>query len=66
MPIGTCRSESCDQPRRVRRGTVEPLCENCLRAACQCVAAQLAAESGPDNAHRRLGNRTPAEAPIER
>ena len=53
MAIGTCRSEGCDQPRRVRRGLVEPLCEDCYRAACRRVAAQLAAEDNPEAGRRR-------------
>lgn len=53
MSIGTCRSDGCDHPRRVRRGTIEPLCEDCYRAACQRVAAQMAAEDDPASGRRR-------------
>jgi hypothetical protein len=58
MSIGTCRSEGCDQPRRVRRGLVEPLCEDCYRAACRRVAAELANEQAPETARRRFRHRT--------
>jgi hypothetical protein len=63
--IGTCRSEGCDQPRRVRRGTVEPLCESCYRAACRRVAAQLAAEDNPQAARRRYRQITIAASPAK-
>jgi len=64
MAIGTCRSEGCDEHRRVRRGLVEPLCEDCYRAACRRVAAQLAAEDNPEAGRRRYRqiNLTPQPA----
>ncbi|MDQ3647182.1 MAG: RNA polymerase sigma factor [Actinomycetota bacterium] len=33
MAIGTCRTEGCEEPRRVRRGMIEPFCERCYWAA---------------------------------
>jgi hypothetical protein len=45
MAIGTCRRDGCSNPRRVRRGVVEPLCEECYRAAMDKVARELAAEA---------------------
>ena len=44
MAIGSCRSEGCEEPRRVRRGTIEPLCERCYRAARERVSRALAEE----------------------
>jgi hypothetical protein len=42
--IGSCRRDGCDNPRRVRRGRVEPLCEDCYWEARRRVADQLADE----------------------
>jgi hypothetical protein len=53
--IGSCRSDGCDNPRRVRRGLVEPLCEDCYRQARRRVADQLADEETA--AERRNGYR---------
>ncbi|MCP9491202.1 MAG: hypothetical protein MSC31_15195 [Solirubrobacteraceae bacterium MAG38_C4-C5] len=60
MSIGTCRREGCDRPRRVRRGLVEPLCEDCYRAACRRVAAETARQR-----YRQINlhSHTPAPAP---
>lgn len=44
MAIGSCRTDGCDNPRRVRRGLVEPLCEDCYWRARQRVADLLAGE----------------------
>jgi hypothetical protein len=44
MAIGSCRTDGCDHPRRVRRGLVEPLCEECYWRARRRVAHQLASE----------------------
>jgi len=60
MAIGTCRSEGCEDPRRVRRGVVEPLCEDCYRRALRRVAGQLSAEEAPGAARKRF-QRTPAK-----
>ena len=45
MAIGSCRRDGCSNPRRVRRGIVEPLCEECYRAAREKVARELADEA---------------------
>jgi hypothetical protein len=45
MAIGTCRRDGCSNPRRVRRGMVEPLCEECYREAMDKVARELEAEA---------------------
>jgi hypothetical protein len=42
MAIGSCRRDGCVNPRRVRRGIVEPLCDECYRAAMDKVARELA------------------------
>ena len=56
MAIGTCRRDGCSNPRRVRRGIVEPLCEECYRAAMDKVARELAAEAreGPRARYRKF------------
>ncbi len=61
MAIGTCRREGCEKPRRVRRGAVEPLCEDCYRQALRRVATQLSGEEAPGAARKRF-QRTPAKA----
>ena len=61
MAIGTCRREGCENPRRVRRGAVEPLCEDCYRQALRRVATQLSGEEAPGAARKRF-QRTPAKA----
>jgi hypothetical protein len=51
MAIGSCRR--CQlRPRRVRRGLVEPLCEECYREAMERVARELAQEQGQDGRGR--------------
>jgi hypothetical protein len=52
MAIGTCRRDGCSNPRRVRRGVVEPLCEECYRAAMDKVARELAEEGRQDGRAR--------------
>ena len=47
MPIGSCR-RCRSRPRRVRRGTVEPLCEECYQQARERVARELADEAATD------------------
>jgi hypothetical protein len=47
MPIGSCR-RCRSRPRRVRRGTVEPLCEECYQQAREKVARELADEAATD------------------
>ena len=59
MTPGSCRSDGCDKPRRLRRGAVEPLCEDCYRRALRRVAAQLAAEETPAGRRKRF-RRAPA------
>jgi hypothetical protein len=71
MAIGTCRRDGCSNPRRVRRGIVEPLCEECYRAARAKVARELAEEAAADRRARFRGFKLkpgvrPAERPPER
>ena len=71
MAIGTCRRDGCSNPRRVRRGMVEPLCEECYRAAMDKVARELAAEArqGRRARYRKFELKTgarPAEKAPER
>jgi Sigma-70, region 4 len=51
MAIGSCRRCGL-RPRRVRRGTVEPLCEECYREAMDKVARELAEEAATDGRTR--------------
>jgi hypothetical protein len=52
--IGSCRSDGCDNPRRVRRGLVEPLCEECYWRARRRVAEQLASEEAAAERRKRF------------
>ena len=58
MATGSCRKCGL-RPRRVRRGSVEPLCEECYREAIGKVACELAEEAAIDGRTRlrrlRLG-----------
>jgi hypothetical protein len=54
MAIGTCRTDGCDNPRRVRRGLVEPLCEECYWRAPQQVADKLATEETAAERRKRF------------
>jgi hypothetical protein len=69
MTIGTCRRDGCDNPRRMRRGLVEPLCEECYRRARDKVARELAEEAASDRParYRKMklvpGRRPPDRAP---
>jgi hypothetical protein len=51
MAIGSCR-RCRSRPRRVRRGIVEPLCEDCYQRAREKVARELAAEAATDGRTR--------------
>jgi hypothetical protein len=51
MAIGSCR-RCRSRPRRVRRGIVEPLCEDCYQRAMENVARQLAEEAATDGRTR--------------
>jgi DNA-binding CsgD family transcriptional regulator len=53
MGIGTCRTDGCDMPRRMRRRIVEPLCEDCYRRAMKKVARELAEEAATAGRVRR-------------
>jgi hypothetical protein len=52
MATGTCRREGCNNPRRMRRGIVEPPCEDCHRRAMEKVARGLAEEAAADGRAR--------------
>jgi len=54
MTGASCRSEGCEAPRRVRRGAVDPLCEDCYRQALARVAAELAGEQEAGRAKQRF------------
>jgi hypothetical protein len=68
MTIGSCRRCGL-RPRRVRRGTVEPLCESCYREAMARVARELAAEAAQERRARyrrfniKPGARPPDQPP---
>jgi hypothetical protein len=65
--IGTCRREGCNGPRRVRRGVVEPLCEDCYRRAMEKVALELAEEAAADGRARyRKLRLVPGRRPADR
>jgi hypothetical protein len=67
MAIGSCRRDGCSNPRRVRRGMVEPLCEECYRAARAKVARELAEEAAADRRARFRGFKLkPGARPAER
>ena len=67
MAIGTCRRDGCSNPRRVRRGMVEPLCEECYRAAMDKVARELAAEArGGRRARYRKFELKPGARPADK
>jgi hypothetical protein len=51
MAIGSCR-RCRSRPRRVRRGIVEPLCEECYQRARAKVARELAEEAATDGRTR--------------
>jgi hypothetical protein len=51
MAIGSCR-KCRSRPRRVRRGIVEPLCEECYQQAMEKVARELAEEAATDGRTR--------------
>jgi hypothetical protein len=70
MAIGSCR-RCRSRPRRMRRGIVEPLCEECYRRAMDRVALELAEEAAMDGRTRyrklRLGaGARPADRAPER
>lgn len=66
MVIGSCRRCGL-RPRRVRRGTLEPLCEECYREAMDKVARELAEEAAMDGRHRfRKMKLVPGERPPDR
>lgn len=54
MTGASCRNEGCEEPRRVRRGAVDPLCEDCYRQALARVAAELAGEQHPGRVKQRF------------
>jgi hypothetical protein len=54
MTGASCRNEGCAEPRRIRRGAVDPLCEDCYRQALRRVAAELAGEQHPGRAKQRF------------
>ena len=67
---GICRRCGL-RPRRVGRGTVEPLCEECYREAMDKVARELAEGAATDGRTRfrrmkRVKGARPAERPPER
>jgi hypothetical protein len=68
MAIGSCR-RCRRRPRRVRRGIVEPLCEDCYQRAREKVARELAEEAatGGRTRFRKMklaaGERPPDRAP---
>jgi hypothetical protein len=68
MGIGSCR-RCRSRPRRVRRGMVEPLCEECDQRAMEKVARELAEEAATDGRTRfrtvtsAAGGRPAARAP---
>jgi hypothetical protein len=67
MAIGSCRRDGCANPRRVRRGMVEPLCEECYRAAMEKVARELAQEAGEGGRTRyRKFELTPGARPADK
>ena len=67
MAIGGCRRDGCANPRRVRRGMVEPLCEECYRAAMDKVARELAQEAGEGGRTRyRKFELTPLARPADK
>jgi hypothetical protein len=70
MATGSCRRCGL-RPRRVRRGNVEPLCEECYREAMDKVAGELAEEAETDSRARfrpmkLVRGARPAERPPER
>ena len=66
MAIGSCR-RCRTRPRRVRRGIVEPLCEECYQQAMEKVARELAEEAATDGRTRlRMMRLTPGERPAHR
>ena len=70
MAIGSCR-RCRSRPRRVRRGIVEPLCEDCYQRAMENVARQLAEEAATDGRTRfrkmkLAGGERPADTAPER
>jgi hypothetical protein len=54
MAIGRRRTEGCDNPRRVRRGLVEPLCEECHCARPATGPEQLASEETAGEVRKRF------------
>src|SRR5215218_9519461 len=70
MATGSCR-RCGSRPRRVGRGHVEPLCEECYREAMDKVARELAEEAATDGRARfrrmkLVPGARPAERPPER
>jgi hypothetical protein len=67
MVIGTCRRDGCTNPRRMRRGVVEPLCEECYLRAMDKVARELADEAAMDGRARfRKIKLVPGARPADR
>jgi hypothetical protein len=67
--LASCRNDGCANPRRVRRGIVEPLCEDCYQRAREKVARELAEEAATDGRTRfrkmklAAGERPPDRGP---